>query len=372
MTRDRTAAAEETFRLADLDYQFPSDLIAQHPLPDRDASRLLVVDRENGSCQDRRIGDLPQYLHKGDLLVLNDTKVLPAKFSARRATGGKIGGLFLAEESPGVWRVMLRGSRRVRVDEVLTVSAQSDTGGLRLTLLEKLEAGCWRVAADADELQLAADASAERVLERVGLTPLPPYIRRDERDTSCDAEDRERYQTVYAKSPGAVAAPTAGLHLTDSLLDTLRNGGVETACVTLHVGVGTFKPLEVDDISKHVMHTEWFELPAATADAVRQCRARGGRVVAVGTTSVRVLESAAAPGADRTVEVMSGETDIFIHPPHAFKVVDALLTNFHLPRSTLLALVMAMAGVQITQSAYQHAIDRRYRFYSYGDAMLIV
>ncbi len=359
-------APASSFPLAELDYDLPPELIAQHPLPERDESRLLVVDRSSDGFRDAKIGDFPALLEPGDLLVLNDTKVLPAKFTAHRTTGGRIGGLFVEEEQPGRWHVMLEGSRRLRVGESLTATKGASETGVTLRLLESCGQGFWRV-------EVEADGSLETILERIGITPLPPYIRRRCEDQAGDATDRLRYQTVYAKNPGAIAAPTAGLHLTDVLLDAIRARGIETTFVTLHVGVGTFKPIDVNDLTQHVMHAEHYELNEEAEQAVQGCRRRGGRVVAVGTTSVRVLESAATgPTPGRLVHASCGPTDIFIYPPYRYRVVDALLTNFHLPKSTLLALVMALAGVEPIRSAYQHAIATRYRFYSFGDAMLIL
>ena len=356
--------SRSTFGLEDLEYELPDELIAQRPLPQRDASRMLTVDRNNGEIRDAEIVDLPEVLLPGDLLVTNDTKVLPAKFTALRSTGGKVRGLFVNEEQSGVWLVMLAGSRRLRVGETLTAGVPQGIEAT-LTLEESCGEGYWRV-------RVGASGTAEEVLERIGETPLPPYIHRKHASTDVDSEDRSRYQTVFARRPGAIAAPTAGLHLTQPLLDRIHARGVTTAFVTLHVGVGTFKPISVKHVSQHVMHSEWYELSEEAAKAVRACRERGGRVVAVGTTSVRVLESAAAtsPG-ERLVRAGGGTTDLFIYPPYRFRVVDALLTNFHLPMSTLLAMVMAFAGVENIRRAYRHAVTRRYRFYSYGDAMFI-
>jgi S-adenosylmethionine:tRNA ribosyltransferase-isomerase len=351
------------FDLEELDYELPEELIAQRPLPQRDASRLLTVDRSSGEVHDTEIGELPELLRPGDLLVSNDTKVLPAKFTARRRSGGKVGGLFVSEERPGLWLVMLQGSRRLRVRETLAVGPATEAE-TTLTLEESCGEGYWRV-------RVGVSGTAEEVLERIGETPLPPYIHRKHASTEVETEDRSRYQTVFAKRPGAIAAPTAGLHLTQSLFDRIRARGVTTAFVTLHVGVGTFKPISVKHVSEHIMHSEWYELSEETAEAVKACRARGGRVVAVGTTSVRVLESAATPSPERLVQAGRGMTALFIYPPYRFGVVDAMLTNFHLPMSTLLAMVMAFAGVENIRQAYRHAVDRRYRFYSYGDAMFI-
>lgn len=363
MCRTNELGTAHSLSIHDLDYGLPQELIAQYPPARRDDARLLVVDRDSSSLADRYVTDLPQLLQPGDLLVLNDTKVLPAKFTAWRETGGRVGGLFLREESAGLWEVMLVGSRRLRAGETLAIRL-SDEREMGLELVEDLGQGQWRV-------RVERDGPAEAVLDEVGVTPLPPYIRRKDDDVDLDAADRRRYQTVYAHRPGAIAAPTAGLHFTPVILKALEAAGVQVAFVTLHVGVGTFKPISAERVAEHVMHSEWYELSAKTAEAVRACRDRGGSVVAVGTTSVRVLESAAGNGDSRTVVPGSGRTELFIYPPHKFRVVDKLMTNFHLPRSSLLALVMAFAGMDQTRQAYQHAIDDRYRFFSYGDAMLI-
>ncbi len=354
------------FMTRELDYELPPELIAQTPPARREDARMLVVDRASHSLRDCTILDLPGYLRAGDLLVVNDTKVVPAKFLARRRTGGAVEGLFVEEESAGLWRVLLEGSRRLRVGERLIAGNE----GPELELVERLHEGQWRI-------RVGDDGSAEAILARIGRTPLPPYIRRDEANATADALDASRYQTVYARASGAVAAPTAGLHLTESLLGEIRRRGVQIAAVTLHVGLGTFKPVVVDDLADHVMHAERYEVSGAAFDAIAACRGHGGRVVAVGTTTVRVLESLAgpfsrafcSPGAPAPAQ--QGSADLLIYPPYTFRVVDALLTNFHLPRSTLLALVMAFAGVELTRHAYGHAIRQRYRFYSYGDAMLI-
>ena len=353
----------KAFSLADLEYDVPPELIAQTPSQRRQDARLLVLDRGADRLTDGGIVDLPGLLRPGDLLVLNDTQVLPAKFTARRATGGALVGLFLAEESSGVWRVLLRGARRVRVGETLTLAGLTGAS-VHLELTENCGQGEWCG-------RVSPAGSPKELLARVGETPLPPYIRREQPDPETADADRTRYQTVFARTPGAVAAPTAGLHLTDELLHTVQAAGVELAYVTLHVGIGTFKPLRTPELDKHVMHTERYQLPKETCEAVKACRARGGRVVAVGTTSVRVLESAAKFDPERTVEPRSGTTGLFIYPPYRFGVTDALLTNFHWPESTLLALVMALAGIERIKRAYRHAIAQRYRLFSFGDAMFI-
>jgi len=352
------------FPIEELDYALPPELIAQTPAARREDARLLVVDRATSGLRDGSIVDLPDLLLPGDLLILNDTKVLPAKFTARRKTGGAVPGLFIEEESRGRWRALLEGSKRLRIGEVLTVEAHEGPP-VSLELLARDEGGHW-------DVRVEAEGSVEQILDRIGQTPLPPYIRRSAADRAADAIDRDRYQTVYAQRPGAVAAPTAGLHLTKPLLDRLRSRGVDIAFVTLHVGLGTFKPVTANDLSRHVMHAERYELPQETAEAVKACRRRGGRVVAVGTTTVRVLESSHDAGDARTVHPGCGSTTLLIYPPYDFRVVDVLLTNFHLPKSTLLALVMAFAGVERTRRAYAHAVEQRYRFYSFGDAMLVM
>jgi len=352
------------FPIEELDYALPAELIAQMPPARREDARLLVVDWAADTIGDRCIVDLPDLLRPGDLLVLNDSKVLPAKLTARRKTGGAVSGLFVEEEGPGRWRVLLEGSKRLRTGEVVTMESP---GGppVSMELLTSHDGGEWSA-------QVSAAGTVEEILNRVGLTPLPPYIRRGTHNWKADQLDRDRYQTVFAQRPGAVAAPTAGLHFTEALLDRLRAVGVDVAFVTLHVGLGTFKPIIADDLSKHVMHAERFDLSTATAEAVNACRGRGGRVVAVGTTTVRVLEASAALCDSRTVHASSGSTALLIYPPYEFRVVDVLLTNFHLPKSTLLALVMAFAGVERVRLAYVHAIKQNYRFFSFGDAMLLL
>lgn len=348
------------FSLADLHYDLPRELIAQFPLEHRYDSQMLVVNRCENILQDSSIRDFAGLLNADDLLVLNDTKVVPARLSFVRQSGGRVGGLFLEESGPSQWRVMLENSRRLRVGESLqTTGAGNST---TVVLLENCGEGVWRIGLEADE-------PAEVVLQRIGHTPLPPYIHREQERLVPEARDSERYQTVYARRPGAVAAPTAGLHLSTAILDQLRLQGVPTAFVTLHVGPGTFKPISAHRLADHVMHYERFEIPLETVEAWKQCRSRGGRVVAVGTTVVRVLETVLTGLPDQARR--TGSTNLFIYPPYRITTVDALLTNFHLPESTLLALVMSFAGIDLTRRAYQHAIAARYRFYSYGDAMFI-
>lgn len=346
-------------QLSAYDFNLPPELIAQAPADRREDSRLLVLDRSHGAVVHRRFRELPELLRSGDLLVLNNTRVVPARLIGRRkSTGGKWEGLFLREEGPGQWRLIGQTRGSLQKGEQLVVDAVSSAGHppLELELVERHEGGEWT-------MRPLADGTTWSVLERYGHIPLPPYIERGD-----SPSDVERYQTVYASHPGAVAAPTAGLHFTPTLLDECRARGVRTAFVTLHVGLGTFRPVAVEDLSQHVMHAEWAEAPAETIKAVQSTRKRGGRVIAVGTTCVRTLESAAA---GEELRPFSGETCIFLRPPYRFRAVDALITNFHLPKSTLLMLVSALAGRERILAAYAEAIRERYRFFSYGDAMFI-
>jgi S-adenosylmethionine:tRNA ribosyltransferase-isomerase len=338
-----------------LHFDLPSHLIAQHPSDRRDQSRLLVVRRHEGTLAHHRFADLPGLLAAGDLLVLNDTQVLPARLLGQRErTSGKWEGLFLRECGDGSWELLCQTRGRLHQGEWIAITP----GPLRLHLEQKRAGGLWQA-------RPSEPGSAADLLQRHGQVPLPPYIRKGR----AEAADRERYQTVYARQPGAVAAPTAGLHFTPEVFDELRRRGIHWSHVTLHVGWGTFQPLSTEHFQEHPIHSEWGELPEETVQAVAECRARGGRIVAVGTTAVRVLETVAAAGPLRP---WSGDTNLYIYPPFAFRVVDALVTNFHLPQTTLLLLAGAFAGADLLQRAYETAIAAGYRFYSYGDAMLIL
>jgi S-adenosylmethionine:tRNA ribosyltransferase-isomerase len=353
-------------RLADFDYELPAERIAQEPCAERDRARLLVHDRRTGATQHAYIADLGTFLRRGDLLVVNDTQVLRARLFARRASGGRIE-LLLLEPSPGdalQWRAMLRPARRLAEGERLTL--EGAPLAVELSAREHAPTGEpameWRVSFVEPG---GARVDAREVMERAGHVPLPPYVERAD-----DARDVERYQTVYARVPGAVAAPTAGLHFTPELLARLSAQGIARAALTLHVGPGTFQPVKTEVVEEHRMHAERYELPSETAAAVRAARAAGGRVVAVGTTVVRVLESCA--GERGELACGSGATELFLLPGAEFRAVDALLTNFHLPRSTLLMLVCAFAGRERVLALYREALARGYRFYSYGDAMLLL
>ena len=335
-------------RVSDFQFELPDRLIARHPLAERRASRLLCLDGPSGALEHRHFADLLDYLRPGDLMVFNNTRVIPARLFGRKESGGQLEIL--------VERVL--DGRRVLAH---VRSSKSPKPGSRI-VLDDGTLGTMLARHDAlFELEFAEDVLP--LLERIGHMPLPPYI-----DRADEAADRERYQTVYAARDGAVAAPTAGLHFDQAMLQAIADQGVETAQVTLHVGAGTFQPVRVERIEDHHMHSEWLEVSQSVVDAVRACKARGGRVVAVGTTSVRSLETAARSG---EIEPFAGDTNIFIYPGRPFHVVDALVTNFHLPESTLLMLVSAFAGYAETMAAYRAAVDNEYRFFSYGDAMFI-
>ena len=427
------------------DYDLPKELIAQHPLADRTSARLLVCNRENQTLTDRYIRDLPEILQPGDCLVLNDSRVIPARLVGfRQRTGGHWEGLFLGSQaaSDGVglaWKILGKTRGKLQPGERITLEAPSDASSTpsasseqplpsirtlyRLEYLDRLETGemlmrPWIVRIDthgaSDELQLGerraihpnapphltpqqrVDAQRRQqlaarrnppvgggvcaeehvvdqtavtepfaFLEQIGRVPLPPYIRHGEAET----EDRNTYQTVFAKEPGSVAAPTAGLHFTEALLDQIRQRGVEIAYVTLHVGMGTFKPITSEHLADHTMHTEWIRMTPETATQLRACQARGGRIIPIGTTAMRVLETASREG---EIAPFIGETNLFIRPPFEFHAANALLTNFHFPKTTLLVLVRTFGGDELLRRAYEHAVDERYRFFSYGDAMLIL
>ena len=337
-------------RVSDFDYELPEELIAQFPTPRRRDSRLLVLDPASGGVAHRTFPDIAEYLRPGDLAVANDTRVIRGRFFATKHTGG---------------RVEILVERILTPDRVLAWLRCSKTPGHGAFL--SVEPGQGFVVrsrrGERFELEFAGTGDVERLIERAGAVPLPPYIRREAVD-----EDAERYQTVYARRPGAVAAPTAGLHFDETLLAALDERGIELAHVTLHVGAGTFAPIRGESVRSHRLHREWVEVSAAVCDAVSRTRSRGGRVVSIGTTTLRALESAAADGSPKP---MRGETDLFVYPGHEFRCVDMLLTNFHLPRSSLLLLVCAFAGTGAVLGAYREAVARRYRFFSYGDAMLL-
>jgi S-adenosylmethionine:tRNA ribosyltransferase-isomerase len=336
--------------VSDFDFTLPDELIARYPAEQRTGSRLLHLDGPSGQVAHRHFPDILELLEPGDLLVFNDTRVIPARLFGRKETGGQVE--ILMERLLGEHEMLahVKASKTLRPGQPVILE-----DGSRLTMRER-EGALFHLTSEASEPLLL-------LLERIGHMPLPPYVDRPD-----EATDRERYQTVYAPEAGAVAAPTAGLHFDGGLLDQLQESGIEQTFVTLHVGAGTFQPVRVDSIEDHVMHSEVVRVPQTAVDAVNAARARGGRVVAVGTTSVRSLEAASRDG---VLAPFQGETDIFIHPGYRFRAVDALITNFHLPESTLIMLVSAFAGYQNTMNAYRVAVTERYRFFSYGDAMFI-
>jgi S-adenosylmethionine:tRNA ribosyltransferase-isomerase len=332
-------------------YQLPDELIAQFPTEQRGESRLLVMDSDSGEHTDLDFSSLPGLLKAGDLLVFNDTRVIPARLFGTKETGGKVE--ILLERILDQQRMLaqIRASKSPKPGNLIHLQ-----GDIKLELIERQD--------DMFVLDVIGEMTVLELMQQLGHMPLPPYIQRED-----DVEDIERYQTIYAKTPGAVAAPTAGLHFTDELIQEIADQGIDSVFVTLHVGAGTFQPVRVENIEEHRMHSEYLEVSADVCEKVRQCKARGGRVIAVGTTAVRCLETAAQAG---ELKPYQGETDIFIYPGYEFKVVDALITNFHLSESTLLMLVSAFAGRDNIMNAYQHAIEQRYRFFSYGDAMFIL
>lgn len=341
------------------DYELPRELIAQFPLARRTDARLMVVRRQDQSISHYYVRDLPELLRAGDCLVLNDTRVVPARLIGRRvATGGRWEGLFLESDRHGLWHLLGKTRGHLAEGELITLQNAEGENDVQLRLAAPQPDGSWIAKPESSEETFA-------LLDRVGRVPLPPYIRKGE----MVAADRQTYQTVFAREPGAVAAPTAGLHFTPQLLEKLAAEGVLTAMLTLHVGPGTFRPIATDTLAEHVMHQEWGTIGPEAVQQITTARAQGGRTVAVGTTCVRVLETAAAGG---ELQPWSGQTDLFIRPPYRFRAVDVLLTNFHLPRSTLLVLVRTFGGDALMRRAYQEAIREEYRFFSYGDAMLIL
>lgn len=346
--------------LSDYDYELPHELIAQIPLRNRADARMLVVDRKSGTFQHLHVRDLPTLLDSKDCVVVNNTKVLPARLiGKRKETGGRWEGLFISFGPQGLWQIIGKTRGKIRTGELIDLETPEGRVGFALEFGSKLEDGSWIVKPLTEEEPIKA-------LERIGWIPIPPYIR----NGRMIPEDKQNYQTVYASKLGAVAAPTAGLHFTSQLFNEVKQLGVAIVPVTLHVGIGTFKPISVENIEEHPMHAEWCSLSQAVAATIMSRKAEGGRIVAVGTTSVRVLESAS--DAAGNLKPFEGETSLFIRPPYLFKNVDVLLTNFHFPKSTLLILVRTFGGDELIKEAYREAIREKYRFFSYGDAMLIL
>jgi S-adenosylmethionine:tRNA ribosyltransferase-isomerase len=346
----------------ELNYYLPPELIAQCPCSVRSDSRLLVLNRSTGDIIDSRFESVGDFLSAGDCLVLNNTKVLPARFFACRTTGGKLEGLYLGKKPGNDWIVMIKGARKLKNGDIIILKDRQKSDFCKAEVVEKQPQGrCL--------LRLKTEKDAETVLDAIGFPPLPPYIKRDD-DPKQAQMDKKRYQTVYAQHMGAVAAPTAGLHFTDPLIEQLKQAGINFAYITLHVGAGTFKPVSAENLDDHQIHREKFSINKKNALIINTAKSKGGRIITVGTTSTRTIESIAAAGPE--IEANEGTTDLFIKPGYEFKITDAMITNFHLPKSTLLALVAAFAGLNNILAAYNHAIKQRYRFYSYGDAMLII
>ena len=339
-------------KTADFDYDLPQELIAQDPLEQRDSSRLLILDKETGERTHKIFHDIIDYLHEGDCLVINNTKVIPASLiGEREGTGGKVEVLLLKRRSDNVWETLVKPGKKARPGMRLSFG-----GGL-------LHAEVQEVVDEGNRLiRFEYEGIFEEILDQLGQMPLPPYI-------THQLKDKNRYQTVYAKYEGSAAAPTAGLHFTEELLEQIQAKGVKIARVTLHVGLGTFRPVKVEDVTEHHMHTEFYHVSEEAADIINETKKQGGRVICVGTTSCRTIESAADD--QGIVHATEGDTDIFIYPGYQFKVLDCLITNFHLPESTLLMLVSALAGKENIMAAYREAVEMRYRFFSFGDAMFI-
>ncbi len=340
-------------KLSDFKYNLPDKLIAQYPLEERDASRLMVLDRENGNIEHRRFSDVTEYLNEKDILVVNETKVFPARLQGvKEKTDAKVEVFLLRELENSLWEILVKPARKVRIGNRLIINED-----IFCDVIDNTVSG-GRV------VRFNVNGNFYNMIDRIGESPLPPYIKRPPEDI-----DKERYQTVYAKERGAVAAPTAGLHFTEDLLEAVKKIGVKVIPLTLHIGLGTFRPVIVEDVSRHHMDSEYYSISSESADIINKTKANGGKVIAVGTTTVRTLESAIT--SDSLVKESNGWTDKFIYPPYDFQIVDALITNFHLPSSTLLMLVSALAGRDFIFKAYRKAIKEKYRFYSYGDAMFI-
>ena len=340
-------------KTSDFYYDLPEELIAQDPLEDRTASRLLVLDRKTGAVKHKIFSDVIDYLNKGDCLVINNSRVIPARLiGEKEGTGGKVEVLLLKRRANDVWETLVKPGKKLRPGAKITFG----DGRLRAEVLEVVEEGNRLV-------KFHYEGIFEEILDSLGEMPLPPYI-------THKLEDKEMYQTVYAKFDGSAAAPTAGLHFTKELLNKIEEKGIKIASITLHVGLGTFRPVKVDDVNNHHMHTEWYEVNAEAADIINETKRNGGRVICVGTTSCRTIESVADENG--YMKAKTGETDIFIYPGYKFKIMDGLITNFHLPESTLVMLVSAFAGKENVLSAYETAVKERYRFFSFGDAMILI
>ena len=348
----------ETYKISHYDYTIPKHLIAQHPTAKRDESRLLILHRKSTRIEHRKFYDIIEYLNCGDVLVLNDTKVAPARIIGYRTTGGRVEGLIIKEILENTWEILLQSNHGLKENESLCFGNNTVIG----RLVCRNDTGSWTIKFE-DRRKFI------EMLESFGRMPLPPYIKRNPEDKSSGIHDEERYQTIYAKKMGAIAAPTAGLHFTESILQKLTNKGIKIVYITLHVGLGTFKTIKEEDFRQHTIHKEFYNIPEAAIASINKAKSLGKRIIATGTTTCRVLETLAR---NNTTKKISGWTDLFIYPPYKFKLTDSLITNFHLQRSTLILLVSAFAGGENIASSYEEAISLGYRFYSYGDCMLIL
>ena len=347
----------DSYKTSNYDYDLPKHLIAQYPTSKRDESRLLVLHKESAKIEHRKFYEIIEYLNSGDVLVLNDTKVSPARISGTRTTGGKVEGLIIREIEENRWEVLLQSNHRLKENELLTFD-----NSIEGKILYRNDAGGWIIRVEDKE-------KFTKMLEDSGRMPLPPYIKRNSDNKSQEIRDDERYQTIYAKKVGAIAAPTAGLHFTTDLLQEISRKGIKIVNITLHVGLGTFKPIHKEDLRQHIIHKEFYNIPEEAVNTINNAKSLGKKIFATGTSTCRVLETIAK---NYTAEKSSGWTDLFIYPPYRFKLTDSLITNFHLQRSTLILLVSAFAGRENIASSYEEAINLNYRFYSYGDCMLIL
>ncbi|GAX62079.1 S-adenosylmethionine:tRNA-ribosyltransferase-isomerase [Candidatus Scalindua japonica] len=345
------------YKTSNYDYDLPKNLIAQYPITKRDESRLLVLHKKSSRIEHRKFHEIIEYLNCGDVLVLNDTKVSPARIHGTRTTGGKVEGLIIKELEENTWEVLLQSNHRLKENEVLNFD-----NGVKGQILWRNETGSWIIRSEDREKFI-------KMIESSGRMPLPPYIKRDSNNKSHGIHDEERYQTIYAKTTGAIAAPTAGLHFTSKLLEEITCKGINIVYITLHVGLGTFKPIHKEDFRQHTIHKEFYNIPEEAIDTINKAKSHGKRIIATGTTTCRALETIAK---NQTTGKNSGWTNLFIYPPYKFKLTDSLITNFHLQRSTLLLLVSAFAGRENIATSYEEAISHSYRFYSYGDCMLIL
>lgn len=346
------------FKLSDYDYELPGELIAQFPIEKRDESRLLVLHKDHFAIEHRRFLDIIDYLERGDVLILNDTKVFAARITGAKSTGGKVEALVVKEIEDGTWEMLLRSNSRLKENDILYFDDNSVQG----RIISRCNDGGWTV-------EFKDGKEIKDVITTTGRMPLPPYIKRNNANDALNKQDFKRYQTVYAKNAGAIAAPTAGLHFTDKILEKISAKGIKLTRITLHVGLGTFEKIKEEDIRKHKMHKEFYTFTKETADIIKQAKSSGKKIVATGTTTCRALETIAKNGA---IKEGGGWTDIFIYPPYRFQLTDSLITNFHQPGTSLILLVSAFAGRENIISAYSEAIKHEYRFYSYGDCMLII